>query len=71
MLLASFYYLFFFRYLELFDIPEKSPFINYEKSTAYFHDEKVPKRIKALIEDVKLIFFLKNPIDRAHSVFQV
>jgi hypothetical protein len=30
----------------------------------------VPRRVKELIPDVKLIAFIRNPIDRAYSVFQ-
>ena len=46
-------------------------FLNYEKSANYFDDIKSPRRIKKLIRQPKLVAFLKNPIDRAYSWYQV
>ena len=40
-----------------------------EKSPSYFYDSNTPVRIKKDIADVKLIFILRNPVDRAHSHF--
>ena len=59
------------RYLDLFQSPNKSEFINYEKSANYFDDEQVPHRIKALLNNVKLVAFIMNPIKRAYSWYQV
>jgi hypothetical protein len=52
-------------------LPSNGSFVNYEKSANYFDDHKAPKRIKLLNEDVKLVAFLMNPIDRAYSWYQV
>lgn len=38
-----------------------------EASPLYMYLEKVPKRIAKVIPDVKLIFILRNPVDRAYS----
>jgi hypothetical protein len=38
-----------------------------EKSAAYLHYECVPGKIAELIPDVKLLFILRNPVDRAYS----
>jgi len=38
-----------------------------EASPFYMYLEEVPERIHALLPDVKLIFILRNPIDRAYS----
>ena len=38
-----------------------------EKSTTYIESEAAAKKIKSMIPDVKLIFMLRNPIDRAMS----
>ena len=51
-------------YLDLFQLPNEENYINFEKSVTYFHDEKVPKRLKALIKDPKLVAFLMNPVKR-------
>lgn len=40
-----------------------------EASTEYIFFEETPKRIKALIPDVKLIAVLRNPIERAFSAY--
>lgn len=38
-----------------------------EKSPSYFTSSKTPERIFQNIPDVKLIFLLRNPVDRAYS----
>jgi len=40
-----------------------------EKSPSYFSDPNTPKRIKKDFPDIKLIFILRNPIDRAYSQY--
>ena len=43
------------------------PFITLESTPIYFIDINAPKRIKITLPDIKLIFLLRNPIDRAFS----
>lgn len=38
-----------------------------EDSTTYLSSKVAPRRIQALIPDVKLIFMLRNPVDRTYS----
>lgn len=38
-----------------------------EKTPEYLYDEKVPERIHKVLPNVKLIFVLRNPVDRAYS----
>lgn len=38
-----------------------------EKTPEYLYDEKVPERIYKVLPNVKLIFVLRNPVDRAYS----
>ncbi|RLJ09991.1 MAG: sulfotransferase [Candidatus Aenigmatarchaeota archaeon] len=38
-----------------------------EASPSYMYFEEVPERIHEVIPDVKLIFILRNPVDRAYS----
>ncbi|HEC77247.1 MAG TPA: hypothetical protein ENI33_08350 [Thermoplasmatales archaeon] len=38
-----------------------------EKTPEYLYDEKVPERIYNVLPNVKLIFVLRNPVDRAYS----
>ena len=38
-----------------------------EKTPGYLYNEKVPERMYGILPDVKLIFLLRNPIDRAYS----
>ena len=40
-----------------------------EASSWYMRDEKTPARIFKIIPDIKLLFVLRNPIDRAYSSF--
>ena len=57
--------------MDLFELPNNNNFLNYEKSANYFDEEGVPKRVKALIKNVKLVAFIMNPIRRAYSWYQV
>ncbi|HEC92398.1 MAG TPA: hypothetical protein ENI51_05310 [Candidatus Atribacteria bacterium] len=38
-----------------------------EKTPEYMYNENVPERICKILPDVKLIFVLRNPVDRAYS----
>ena len=38
-----------------------------EKTATYHYDEKVPERIHKYNPDIKLVWILRNPIDRAYS----
>lgn len=38
-----------------------------EASASYLHDPEAPKKIKALLGEVKIIIILRNPTDRAYS----
>jgi hypothetical protein len=38
-----------------------------EETPSYIRDQRAPKRIAEVLPDVKLIFTLRNPIDRAYS----
>ena len=38
-----------------------------EKTPQYMYDKKVPARIHKYLGEVKLVFLLRNPIDRAYS----
>ena len=40
-----------------------------EASPSYMYDPEVPKRIKERLPDVKLIFILRHPVDRAYSQY--
>ena len=57
--------------MDLFNLPSNGSFINYEIASNYFDDTKVPKRIKALIKNPKLVGFLINPIERAFLFYEV
>lgn len=41
-----------------------------EKTPNYLYYEKAPERIYKLLPDVKLIFVLRNPVDRAYSHYR-
>lgn len=41
-----------------------------EKSVSYLHYKEAPKRIKKWCPNVKLIFLLRNPVDRAYSQYK-
>lgn len=41
-----------------------------EDSTTYLPSRVVPERIRELLPDVKLIFMLRNPVDRTHSHYR-
>lgn len=45
----------------------QQPFVTLESTPEYFLDNNVPIRVAKLIPDCKLIFLLRNPIDRAYS----
>jgi len=53
-------------YLEHFEEAEESQVVG-EESLLYIKNVKAPERIAKDYEDVKLIFILRNPIDRAFS----
>ena len=38
-----------------------------EASASYLHDSEAPEKIKALLDRVKIIIILRNPVDRAYS----
>ena len=40
-----------------------------EASTLYMYDAAAPQAIKEVLKDVKLIFMLRNPVERAYSQF--
>ena len=43
------------------------PFVTLESTPVYFIDKNTPSRVAELIPNCKLIFLLRNPIDRAYS----
>jgi len=45
----------------------KRPFVTLESTPEYFIDHHVPVRVAQLLPKCKLIFLLRNPIDRAYS----
>lgn len=47
-----------------------SPMITGEASPYYLHHPEVPSRVASLLPEVKLIAFLRNPVDRAYSHYQ-
>lgn len=53
-------------YESFFTGSETSPIIG-EFSTSYMLDSTVPERIASLVPDAKLLFILRNPIERAYS----
>lgn len=46
---------------------DKEAFLYGEKSTTYYEDREVPKRIKNTFPDSIILFILRNPVDRALS----
>jgi Sulfotransferase family len=56
-------------YEQLFDAA-RGELARGEASPHYLYAEKAPKRIKALVPDMKLVAVLRNPIDRAFSSYQ-
>lgn len=42
-----------------------------DASPDYFDNPSVPKKVRKYLPDVKLVFLLRNPIDRAYSHFQM
>jgi tetratricopeptide (TPR) repeat protein len=55
-------------YTKLFSSAKTEKMIG-EASTAYLTSPESPVRIKELIPDVKIIIMLRNPIDRAYSLY--
>ena len=43
----------------------------FEKSASYFSNQRVPRRVHALLPDIKLIVILDEPGTRAYSYYQV
>jgi hypothetical protein len=58
-------------YLNSFDSPTNLNIINFEKSANYFTEPKAALRIKTLLKNVKIIYILIDPIQRAYSWYQV
>ena len=57
--------------MDLFELPVDKLIINFDASATYFEDPKAPKRIKALIQNPKLVIFLMDPVKRAYFCIQV
>lgn len=55
------------RWYESFFEPANDGQLIGEDSTAYLASPKAPGRIRELLPDVKLIFMLRNPVDRTYS----
>ncbi|NPD45562.1 MULTISPECIES: sulfotransferase [unclassified Lentimicrobium] len=55
-------------YFKLFDQVEKETIIG-EASHAYFTDPESPRIIHALFPKAKFLLILRNPVERAHSLF--
>lgn len=53
-------------YRSFFEEAESSQLIG-EDSTVYLASPKAPSRVKELLPEVKLVFMLRNPIDRTYS----
>lgn len=45
----------------------KKPFVTLESTPEYFLEKNVPARVAELVPNCKLIFLLRNPIERAYS----
>ena len=54
-------------YKSKFPIMSRSNQVNFEKSASYYDKYKVPQRIRSLLPNVKIVFLLRNPVDRAYS----
>jgi hypothetical protein len=63
--------LLFERYLDLFDLPINKSFINFDVSTRYFTDPKVPIRVHTLINEAKIVIAIRDPVERAYSFYLV
>jgi hypothetical protein len=50
---------------------KKLKFLTGEASTQYYWYPHVPKRVKQLLPNVKLIILLRNPVDRSFSHYQM
>lgn len=47
------------------------PMFTFEKTPAYFMDNKIPARIKQTVPWSKLILILRDPVDRAYSQYKM
>ena len=56
-------------YRSNFPINNRQSFITGEASPGYFHYPPAPQRIAKLIPSIKLIVLLRNPVDRACSLY--
>ena len=59
------------RYREHFDVPADQNTMLFEKSANYFDSEITPKRVQALLPQVKIIVIITDPGKRAYSWYQV
>ncbi len=57
--------------MDLFDLPINQSFINFEVSTRYFTDSKVPIRVHTLINEAKIVIAIRDPVERAYSFYLV
>lgn len=46
------------------------PTLSLESSPYYMFEPRVPSRIRELVPDVRLVFLLRDPVDRAYSHYQ-
>ncbi|XP_064395577.1 bifunctional heparan sulfate N-deacetylase/N-sulfotransferase 1-like [Halichondria panicea] len=56
-------------YMEQFPVPRNNQVI-FEKSATYFTHPLAPKRVKALLPNIKLVVILLDPVNRAYSWYQ-
>lgn len=56
------------KYKKLFNIAEKHKLCG-EGSTSYMASRKAPRRLAEIVPDVKIIFLLRDPVDRAYSAY--
>lgn len=57
-------------YLSLYNGSEKFP-VRMDISTTYLYDENTPRKIRELLgPDVKIIAFLRNPVDATYSIWK-
>jgi hypothetical protein len=57
------------RYYSLFENAQEQHVAVGEASTAYLSDPSSPERIAAEIPDARIIIMLRNPVDRAYSLY--
>src|SRR5688572_16204892 len=53
-------------YASLFE-PARDDQVVGEDSTTYLASERAPARVRALLPDVRLVFLLRDPVERAYS----